>query len=201
MLSIHNQIKQQILSKRKGRLFFAKKFMQYGTGGTVRRVLSRLCEDGLIIRLSAGVYLYPKVDKYIGILYPSIEDIAKAIAEQEKARVVPTGVYAMNALGLSTQVPMKVVFLTDGTPRTINIEGKPSILFKKTIPKYLSFKGRITTLIVFALKEIGKDNVTDTHLQKIKEALTHEFHDNIMHDVTLAPEWIADIILKLISDE
>jgi len=107
----------------------------------------------------------------------------------------------MNALVLSTQVLMKVVFLTDGTPRTINIEGKPSILFKKTIPKYLSFKGKISTLIVFALKEIGKDNVTDTHLQKIKEALTHESHDNIMHDVTLAPEWISDIVLKLISNE
>jgi len=201
MESTHKQIEKHIKSKRKGNLFFAVEFMSYGTRVAVRHALSRLCKEGLIIRLSAGIYLYPKVDKYMGVLYPSIEDIARAIARQEKIRLIPTGAYALNALGLSTQVPMKVVFLTDGTPRVINIEGKASIKFNKTIPKYLSFKGKIITLVVFALKEIGKGNVTDVQLQKIKGALTHESRENITHDTKLAPEWISDIILKLISNE
>jgi len=201
MQSSQNKIEVAISSKRRGRMFFAKEFARYGTGAAVRQALSRLCREGFIVRLSSGIYLYPKIDKYTGVLYPSIEDVAKAIAEQEKARIFPTGVYALNVLGLSTQVPMKVVFLTDGTPRVINIEGKASIYFKKTIPKYLSFKGKITSLVVFALKEIGKENVTDAQLQKIKEALIHETHKNIMHDVALAPEWISDIILKLVNYE
>ena len=201
MLSSQNKIEIIISSKRRGRILFSKEFAHYGTSAAIRQALSRLCRKGIIVRLSAGIYLYPKIDKYIGILYPSIEDIAKAIAEQEKARIIPTGVYALNVLGLSTQIPMKVVFLTDGTPRVINIEGKASIFFKKTIPKYLSFKGKITSLIIFALKEIGKENVTDVQLQRIKEALIHETHKNIMHDVVLAPEWISEIILKLIDDE
>jgi hypothetical protein len=201
MQSSQNKIEIAISSKRRGRMFFAKEFAHYGTSAAVRQALSRLCREGFIVRLSAGIYLYPKIDKYMGILYPSIEEIAKAIADQEKARIFPTGVYALNVLGLSTQVPMKVVFLTDGTPRVINIEGKACIYFKKTIPKYLSFKGKITSLIIFALKEIGKDNVTDVQMQKIKEALIHETHKNIMHDAVLAPAWISDIISKLIDYE
>jgi len=201
MQSTHNQIENTIKRKGKGRLFFSRNFMQYGTSVAVRHALSRLCKEKMIFRLSAGIYLYPKNHKYLGILYPSVEDIAKAIAEQEKARLVPTGAYALNALGLSTQVPMRVVFLTDGTPRMINIEGKASIRFKKTVPKYLSFKGKVTTLAIFALKEIGIGNVTDAQLHKIKEALAHESRENIMHDIALAPEWISTIILKLIADE
>jgi hypothetical protein len=201
MLSTHNHIEKRIRSKGRGALLFANDFMQYGTGFAVRHTLSRLCKDGLIVRLTAGIYLYPKENKHIGILYPSIEEIAKAIAKQEKARLIPTGDYALNALGLSTQVPMRVVFLTDGTPRMINIEGKASIRFKKTIPKYLSLKGKITTLVIFALKEIGKDKITDVQKQKIKDALAHESHENIRHDATLAPEWISILISKLTDDE
>jgi hypothetical protein len=200
MKSTHNQVKNAIINKGRGKIFFSKDFMPYGTNVAVRHTLSRLCKEEMIVRLSAGIYLYPKVHKQLGMLYPSIENIAKAIAKQDKARLIPTGVYALNALGLSTQVPMKVVFLTDGTPRVIKIGGKASIYFKKTIPKYLSFKGKITVLVIFALKEIGKENVSDVHLQKIKTALSHELPKYIMNDAALAPEWISDVILKLVTN-
>jgi hypothetical protein len=163
--------------------------------------LSRLCQDGLLIRLSAGIYLYPKISKLIGTVYPSIEDIAKEIARSEKARIIPTGLYALNKLGLSTQMPMKVVFLTDGTPRNIKIGGKTSIVLKKTIPKYLSLKGKITTLVIFALKETGKNQVLPEELEKIKAVLKHETKENIIHDALIAPEWIAEIIFKLTDNE
>jgi ribosomal protein S20 len=163
--------------------------------------LSRLCKDELIVRLSAGIYLYPKIDEQIGILYPSIETIAKAIAKREKSRLIPTGTYALNALGLSTQVPMRVVYLTDGAPRVVKVGKKATINFKKTTAKNLAFKGKITTLIVFALKEIGNGKATENDLQKIKEALSHETHETILHDAKLAPEWISNIILKLYKDE
>ena len=201
MQSTHNQIKEYIKKKRRGNLFFASDFKTFGSGDTIRQVLSRLCRDEFIVRLSNGIYIYPKISKRIGIVYPSIEDVAKAIAKKEKARLIPTGIYALNKLGLSTQVPMKVVFLTDGAPRIIKVGKKATVRFKKTIAKHLSFKGSITTLVIFALKEIGKGNVTETELQRINEILSHEPNENIIHDAALAPEWISDILLKANKNE
>ncbi|WP_321287716.1 DUF6088 family protein [uncultured Sunxiuqinia sp.] len=201
MQSIHKQIEDIIKRKRRGNVFFASDFKSLGSGDAIRQVLSRLCKEDFIVRLSNGIYLYPKISKHIGIIYPSIEEIAKAIARKEKARLIPTGVFALNKLGLSTQVPMKVVFLTDGAPRVVKVGKKATVHFKKTVAKYLAFKGSISTLVVFALKEIGKGNATETELQKIKEALINETPENITHDAVLAPEWIAEILLKLKKSE
>ncbi|KAA6306792.1 hypothetical protein EZS27_041544, partial [termite gut metagenome] len=99
------------------------------------------------------------------------------------------------------QVPMKVVFLTDGSPRIIKVGKKATIHFRKTIAKHLAFKGDITTLVVFALKEIGKGNATEAELKRIKEVLAYEKNENIAKDATLAPEWIAEILLKNKEDE
>jgi len=201
MQSVNSQIVAKIKKNKRGKIFFLKNFAFLGTGNAIRHSLSRLCQEGLLIRLSAGIYLYPKISKLIGAVYPSIEDIAKEIAKSEKARIIPTGLYALHKLGLSTQVPMRVVFLTDGTPRNIKIGGKTSIIFKKTIPKYLSLKGKITTLVIFALKEIGKNQALPEELEKIKAVLKHETKENIIHDSLIAPEWIAEIILKLTDNE
>ena len=201
MYSTHCQIKSTIIKNRRGKIIFADDFRSLGTGVAIRHALSRLSKDEFIIRLSNGIYLYPKFSKLIGIVYPSIEDIAKAIAKREKARLIPTGLYALNRLGLSTQVPMRVVFLTDGAPRVIKVGKKATIRFKKTVAKHLAFKGKITTLVIFALKEIGKDKATDSQLERIKEALVLEKEENINHDISLAPEWISKIIQKIISNE
>ena len=201
MQSTHNQIKNAILESRKGKMFFSSNFSQYGTDVSIRHAFSRLCKERLLIRLSAGIYLYPEIDKEIGVIYPSIEKIAKAIAKQEKARIIPTGVYALNALGLSTQIPMRVVFLTDGTPRMINIEGEASIKFKKTAPKYLSFKSKLMSLIVFALREIGENKATSEQLEKIKTLLQNEKKEIIISDINLAPAWVKNTISKLITNE
>jgi len=200
MQNINNEIFKYIKRSRYGKIFFAEEFRKFGSNDAVRQTLSRLCKKNFLIRLSAGIYLYPKHDKLVGIVYPSIENIAKIIAKREKTRLIPTGAYALNALGLSTQVPAKVVFLTDGTARVVKVK-KATIKFRRTVAKNLSYKGKISQLAIFALKEIGKDKVTNGHLQKIKEALQHEKHENIIHDANLAPVWISNIILKLTENE
>jgi predicted transcriptional regulator of viral defense system len=201
MQSAHYQIKETIIKKRRGKIIFADDFRSLGTGVAIRHALSRLSKVEFIIRLSNGIYLYPKISKRIGIVYPSIEEIAKSIAKREKARLIPTGLYALNKLGLSTQVPMKVIFLTDGAPRVVKVGKKATVKFKKTIAKHLSFKGKITTLVIFALKEIGKNKVTESQLEQIKEALAFEKKENVIHDAALAPECISEIIQKIISNE
>jgi hypothetical protein len=203
MESSHNQIKNIIVKKRKGAIVFTEDFKKIGDGGTIRVSLFRLCKESVLIRLANGIFLYPKIDKKfgLGIIYPSIFEIANEIAKREKARLIPTGIYAMNRLGLSTQVPAKVIFLTDGAPRTIKIGQKATIKFQKTTAKNLALKGKITQLVCSALKEIGRDNVTDEQLQKIAQALLLENNKIIEHDAGLAPEWISKIILKYRHNE
>jgi predicted transcriptional regulator of viral defense system len=198
MQSISNQIESEIKKKCKGKIFFADEFKKFGSEEVVRITLFRLCNKGLIVRISAGIYIYPKMSKLVGVVYPSVEEVVKQIAKHEKSRIVPTGLYALNKIGLSTQVPMRFVFLTDGAAREMKIAGV-KVKFQKTIAKNLSFKGKLTVLVVFALKEIGKNNLQKNELQRINELLSHETKEIILHDSKLVPNWIAEIMLNTLK--
>jgi hypothetical protein len=158
-----------------------------------------LSKKQVVLRLARGIYYYPKIDKKLGlgVLLPAWEDVAYAIAKRDKARVVPTGIYALNRLGLSTQVPMNFVFLTDGTPRRINTGKGNGILFKHTSPKNLAYHSDIVMLIVFALKEIGKDNATTEEQNQIKEILKQVPKELVLQDVKIMPVWVKSLIMKL----
>jgi len=199
MQSVQQQVLKKISDFEPGTIFFPEQFDSIGSDESVRQSLSRLFKAGKVIRLSKGVYLYPYIDRELGIMYPSTERVAKAIAKRDKSRIQPTGLYALNKLGLSTQVPMKVVFLTDGIPRKINI-GKQTITFKQAPSKIFSFRGEVTPLIVGAMKEIGESKITDKELEIIKNSLKHESKDILISDAHLAPRWITQILLKLISN-
>jgi len=191
-------ILKKICELERGSIFFPEDFASIGSSESVRQALSRICRNGTIIRLSKGVYLYPLIDNELGVFYPSVERIGKSISKRDKSRIVPTGAFALNRLGLSTQVPVNVIFLTDGISRKINI-GKQTITFKHTNPKSLSFRGKITPLAVAALKEIGKEKVLPNELEKIRKSLQSEPTEIVLSDAYLAPRWITDIILSLIK--
>ena len=199
--STHIQIENVIKKKGRGKIIFSNDFSAFGTSIAVRHALSRLCKDGLVLRLAEGIYLYPKIDKELGlgVLYPSIDTIAKAIAKKDKARIAPTGLYALNRLGLSTQVPANAVYLTDGSPRRIKIGEGKGILFKRTVAKNLAFKSDLAMLIVFALKEITKENVTREHLDRLKYVLRQAPKEEILRDVKLMPAWVRDLIVELMT--
>jgi len=191
--SIQSRIENKIKSMKRGSILFPSNFDDKGNVEVVKKSLLRLENKKFLVRLAHGIYLYPKQDKLLGILYPTIEEIAVAIAERDKARIIPTGTAALNKLGLSTQIPMNIVFLTDGAPRSI-VVGKRTVKFKRTSPKNLAVKGEITSLIIQALKEIGKDNITAEQLEKIKIHLEKEKQEIIAHDAKLAPAWISKIM-------
>ncbi len=176
---------------RRGSILFPSNFDSIGNVEVVKKPLLRLENKQFLIRIAYGTYLYPKQNKLLGDLYPSIEEIANAIADRDKARIIPTGIKALNQLGLSNQIPMNIVFLTDGAARSI-VVGKRTIKSKRTTPKNLAVIGEITSLIIQALKEIGKDNVTTEQLEIIKIHL--EKQKNIEHDAKLAPVWISKIM-------
>src|SRR5690606_5805485 len=105
----HDKIENRVLKSSKGTFFFAEDFANYTSPDNIRQSLSRLEKDGVLVRLAQGIYLKPKTDELLGVIYPSIEEIAKQIAKRDKARIAPTGVFALYNLGLTTQIPLKVV--------------------------------------------------------------------------------------------
>lgn len=199
MQSIENQIKKSIKSKPTGTLVMPDDYLTVGSSEAIRKALGRLEDKGVIMRVAHGIYVRPKISKLIGPLTPSAEEVAEAIARRDRIRTVPTGSYALNALGLSTQVPMNIVLLTDGSPREIKV-GKRTIKFKKTTPKNLLAKGKISRLVIQALKEIGNGNVTEADEQKILDRLRKEDENDLKHDIALAPVWIQKIMKKALTD-
>jgi hypothetical protein len=195
MQKTEENIEKSIKRKPKGALLFPEDFAMLGTSVAVRKALQRLREKGLIKQVAHGIYVRPKINDFIGDVMPSAEEVFKGIAQRDKIRLLPTGVYALNALGLSTQVPLNIVFLTDGAARTIKV-GKRTIKLKKTTPKNLLAKGEISALVIQALREIGKDKATNEELQKIIDLLKKEVPKNLIHDIALAPEWIKEIMKK-----
>ena len=198
MASIEDNILTAIQAKGRGSIFFPSDFTSYGEVKAVGKSLERLTAKGDIVRLARGIYSYPEIDTVLGlgILMPSIEQIAETIARRDKARIVPTGIYAMNKLGLSSQVPMNVVYLTDGAPRKVSLGNGRSIQFKYTTPRNLAFTNPLAMLVTFALKEVGKENVTEDITKRIKSVLQKERKENILADEALMPAWIRNITRK-----
>jgi hypothetical protein len=191
--TIENKIITKIKKAKKGALFFSDNFASFGSAETVRRTLNRMVEEGKIDRVSSGIFVRPQIDKIIGKITPKIEDIADAIARRDKAKIIPTGAYALNRLGLSTQVPMKIVYLTDGSARNIKV-GKYTIAFIRTSPKNVAAIGKISRLAIQALKSIGKKNISKMEIEHIQGALMKEKKAYLEHDLRIAPAWIREII-------
>lgn len=194
--NIGKQIVRRIKKCGRGTIFFPSSFPAYGDIKSVSKSLERLTNDAVIVRLANGIYLYPKIDKElgVGVLYPSVEDIALQVAKRNRAHIAPTSAYAMNLLVLSTQVPMNVVYMTDGSPRKIRLGNNRTITFKHTVPKNLAFTKKTAQLATFALKELGQNSVNEEHLKTLKHVFTTINEKSIEEDNKLMPAWIRKII-------
>ena len=184
-----------------GSIMFISDFVAEHEYEVAKKVLQRLCNKEEIIRLSRGMYYKPKKDKLFGLIKPNAEQIAEAIAKRDKARIIPTGSYALYKLGLSTQIPMNVVYLTDGSPRKIKI-GKQKITFKKTSPKNLAVEHRLSSLIIQGLKELGKNEIEENDIIKMQDIIDKSGeHQKIRQNMALAPEWIQKIVNPLLKKQ
>lgn len=199
MKSLESNVQQKIWRMRKGSIFFSEDFLAMGTQAAINKALSELAKKGSIIRLAPGLYCKPQKDEVfgLGVMYPGIDQIAQAIAARDKAEIVPTGIYAQNRLGLSTQIPMNAVYLTNGSARRIKIYNGKGILFKRVSPKHFKFKNKLALMLTLALKDIGEGNVTDEQKKTIKIIVNKESKQSLAQDYVLMPDWIRTLIESL----
>ncbi|MDR0367652.1 MAG: type IV toxin-antitoxin system AbiEi family antitoxin domain-containing protein [Bacteroidales bacterium] len=195
--TIEDRILAKIKKSKRGTLFFNENFICYGTSEAIRRTLARLVEKGEIVRLTGGLYVRPEIDKIKGKVLPGIDDIAAAFAQRDKAKIVPTGNYVLNKLGLSTQEPEVFEYLTNGTTRNIRI-GNCAISLVRASQKNVDAIGKISRLVIQALKTIGKENISQTQIEQIQDILSKEKISYLEHDLRVAPVWIEKIFWQTI---
>jgi len=154
----------------------------------------------MIRQLARGLYDYPRTDDKLGELAAPVDDIARALGGRDALRLQPSGAYAANLLGLSTQVPMRLVYLTDGRSRTVQV-GRRQIILKQTSPRNMATAGRISGLVIQALRHIGRDHVDEELIVRLNRRLDEDAHRQLIKDIRYAPGWIAEIFRRLAGGE
>jgi len=198
--SVENKILAKMKQNRRGKIFFTDDFEQLGTYESCRKALEHLVKRDEVMRVSRGIYTIPQVNEFIGKVTPPIDEIIRAIMKKDNANIVPTGSFAKNLLGLSTQVPMKIVYLTEGRPRKLKI-GNTTVILKTTSTRTTAIKGKLSALAIQALKSIGKDNVTNEEIEKIVNTLKNENPKHLEHDAKFAPVWIREILRTALTTD
>ncbi len=198
MDSTAQKVESTIKTFPRGKIFFADDFIDMGSSDSIRQTLLRLTNEEKIIRVAQGIYCYPEIDEKLGlgVIYPTFEQIAEAMAKRNHSKIVPTGEYALNVLGLSTQVPMNYVFLTDGPARHVEVSNGRGITFKRVAPKNLAFTNRLAMLVTSALKSIKRENVDEKQIRQIKGILRNEDKEAVLSDLKFMPVWIRNIVTR-----
>lgn len=194
--SVDAAIRARLSAAEAGRVFSPVDFVHLGSRAAVDKVLSRLTASGALRRVGRGLYDVPRTHAILGALLPSAEDIAHAIAGKGSLRLQPSGAYAANLLGLTEQVPMKLAFLTDGVSRTIHI-GNQTIILKHTTPRNMATAGRISGLLIQALRHLKRPHIDDQIIAALEARLTEDDKAVLLADAHLAPVWIADIMRRI----
>ena len=168
--SIDDKVLSRIYGSKRGSVFTPGGFLDLGNRSAVDLVLHRLVKRQVLRRLARGIYDYPRTHPVLGTLSPDIQKVAKALAGKDRLRFQPAGAYAANLLGLSEQVPAKIVFLTDGPSRTVTI-GKLEIHLRRTTPRNMAAAGRLSGLLIQAFRSLGEQHITPKRMAHLKRVL------------------------------
>jgi len=177
-------------------VFTPNHFLDLGSRSAVGNSLSQLTAAGTIRRLAFGLYDYPQKHPKLGLLSPKPDTVAQAISEKDDTRLQPSGAYAVNLLGLSQQVPAKIVYLTDGAEKNVTV-GNQQIQLRRTTPKNMATAGRPSGLVIQALRYLKKDGVTDDHIAALKRTLPDADRERLWKDRIYAPAWMRPVFKQL----
>lgn len=198
--SIDAQVIRRIHAHGEGWVFTPGDFLDLGSRTAVDNALCRHHAAGRIRRLVRGLYDCPARHPSLGLLHPSTDAVARAIAGRDKVRLQPAGAHAAHLLGLSDQVPLKTVFLTDGPPKRVQL-GSREIILRATTPRAMATAGRVSGLAIQALRHLGRAQVTDDVLARLRARLSDRERKQLLADARYAPGWIARIFRSLAEEE
>lgn len=202
MDALKNVILKRIRSGGRGAVFTPKDFLDLGSRYATDQVFSRLVRSGDIQRLSRGLYFYPRVNAKLGIpLTPDVDQIAQAVGRRTGSRMIPSGAAAANIFGLSTQVPAKIVYLSDGRSRRIRIGKKMELEIRHVAPKELPLGSPTSAMVFQALRHLGQPAV-DTHVvARLRAAIRTRDKKTLLRDARYTTDWIADIVRQISRPE
>lgn len=187
--SVDSKVAERIQSQGAGWVFTPQDFCDLGSRTAVATALKRAKAMGSIRLLGRGLYDVPRVHPVLGTLWPDMDVVVKALERKEGIRLQPTGVYAANLLGLSEQVPAKVVFLTDGATRSVSV-GPTQISLKRTTPRNMAAAGRLSALVIQAFRSLGAAHITPQRIARLRESIAVQERATLLQDIALAPEWM-----------
>ncbi len=194
--SVERAILERMRAQGKGIAFTVSDFHDLASSSAVYQALSRCSRAGTIRKIARGVYDLPRRDRDLGDVPPSVEAVARALQGRGAIRLQPAGAHAANLLGLSTQVPVRTVFLTDGLTRTVKV-GRRQILLKRTTPRQMATAGRISGTVIQALRWLGRHNVDDEVVSRLRRRLTAREKKQLLADRRHAPAWIAQVFERI----
>jgi len=195
-LSVDSQVLRRIRSHGRGFTFTPRDFKDIGTPTAVSLALMRSTQNGTIQKISRGLYQYPIKDPDLGIIPPAADVIANVLKERDQIRLQESGAHAANLLGLSEQVPVRAVYLTDSRSRKIQI-GNRKIVLQKKAPRFMATAGRTSGTVISALQWLGRNNVDGRTVQILRNRLSEKQKREMMKDIRYAPSWIASIMRKV----
>src|SRR5262249_36030247 len=194
--SIDSQVLSRIYGHGRGWVFTPASFLDLGSRMAVASALARHKRDGIVRPLARGLYDYPIEHPELGQVTPPANAVARAIARRDAVRLQPAGAYAANVLGLSEQVPTKIVFLTDGPPRRVKL-GRREIVLKRTTPRNMATAGRKSGTVIQALRHVGQRHVDGKMVSTLDRQLNPTERAQLLRDLRYAPAWIADLLRPL----
>jgi hypothetical protein len=209
MQTIENKIVSRVYGRGRGWAFTANDFAADFERSTVDWVFHNLVAEQTIRRVYRGLYDYPKFSELLGrSLSPDFDQVAQAFARKFNWRIQPSGDAALNLLGLSTQVPAKLLYLSDGPNRQYQIGASESVdppvyftlEFKKSALKDAGFKYRESGLIVQALKALGRDRIDQVVINKLRKQLSESLRSKVLRDTTTATGWVYDAIKAVCTE-
>ena len=201
MQSIHNKILARIRGKGRGCAFSSKDFLDLGDRNSVDKTLSRLCAQGIIRRVATGLYDFPRKDEELGgKLSPNIHQVAQAIARKNGVRIQQSGAQAANLLGLSTQVPAQVVYLTNGKSRTVDVADR-MLIFKRAEPREMQPGSDMGILVTQALRYMGRDQVDKNVIDYLRRQLSDSDRKKLLKEARYLEDWIWEAVRRIASKQ
>ena len=196
--SIETLVKNRIIDHGRGWCFTSMHFSDLGSDASIRKALSQLQKQNIIRRLAQGIYDYPKTHDLLGIIPPDLNEVARVIAEKNGVQIQPAGAHAANLVGLSTQVPGRIVFLTEGPSRKVKISHQ-EIIFKKTTKKIMSSAGTREGLLIQVLKNLGKDHIDQIARAQVAKFLKDSNEKELRENIKFAPAWVRVLIFEIME--